>query len=141
MWYNKIKLINHTREGTLHLSETKISRGTTYALVIFDLIVSIVVTLKIAPSNLHLLLKIGIIVVMFLAAFLIMNITKFGIGLVAITAVSLLFAWVINGIVIAPYVEDTIWKWILRVCSLLICFLGHLKLTVWNMVIKEKFSK
>ena len=123
------------------MSETKISRGTTYALVIFDLIVSIVVTLKIAPSNLHLLLKIGIIVVMFLAAFLIMNITKFGIGLVAITAVSLLFAWVINGIVIAPYVEDTIWKWILRVCSLLICFLGHLKLTVWNMVIKEKFSK
>ena len=119
--------------------ETGLSRAATSFLVFFDLLVAIVVGIKFAPSNLHLLLKIGIVVLVFLGAFFLMNITKFGIGLVAVTGISLLFTCLINGLIIAPYVEDTVWMWVLRVCAFLICFLGHLKLTVWDTVIREKF--
>ncbi|MCR5142850.1 MAG: hypothetical protein K6C68_10070 [Ruminococcus sp.] len=108
-------------------------------LIFFDFLVSILAGIKLVPSNLHLLLKIGIVVVMFIGALIIMNITKFGIGLIAVTAVSLLFTWVVNGIIIAPYVEDNVWIWVLRVCAFLISFLGHLKFTIWDTIIKEKF--
>lgn len=52
---------------------------------------------------------------------------------------SVLFTWVMNGIIIAPKVDDTVWKWVLRACAFLICFLGHLKLTVWDEEIKDRF--
>ena len=119
--------------------ETSISRATMSILIFFDLLISILVGIKLVPSNLHLLLKISIVVVFFLGALIVMNITKFGIGLIAVTAISLLFAWVINGIIIAPYVEDNLWTWVLRVCAFLISFLGHLKFTIWDTIIKEKF--
>lgn len=119
--------------------ESRISKATISMLILFDLLVSILAGIKLVPSNLHLLLKIGIVVVMFIGALIIMNITKFGIGLIAVTAVSLLFTWVVNGIIIAPYVEDNVWTWVLRVCAFLISFLGHLKFTIWDTIIKEKF--
>ena len=119
--------------------ETSLSRAMTSFLVFFDLLVSIVVGVKLVPSNLHILLKIGLVVLVFFGAFFIMNITKFGIGLVAVTGISFVFTWLINGLIISPYVEDTTWMWILRICAFLICFLGHLKLTIWDTVIKEKF--
>ena len=49
-----------------------------------------------------------------------MNIKKFGIGLLAIIGLSVLFTWVMNGIIIAPKVDDTVWKWVLRACAFLI---------------------
>ncbi len=119
--------------------ESRISKATISMLIFFDFLVSILAGIKLVPSNLHLLLKIGIVVVMFIGALIIMNITKFGIGLIAVTAVSLLFTWVVNGIIIAPYVEDNVWIWVLRVCAFLISFLGHLKFTIWDTIIKEKF--
>ena len=119
--------------------ESRISKATISMLIFFDLLVSILAGIKLVPSNLHLLLKIGIIVVMFIGTLVIMNITKFGIGLIAVTAVSLLFTWVMNGIIIAPYVEDNVWTWVLRVCAFLISFLGHLKFTIWDTIIREKF--
>ena len=106
---------------------------------LFDIIVAIVVAIKFVPSNVHLILRILIIIGIFFAAFFIMNIRKFGIGLIAIIALSILFTWVANGIIIAPKVEDTVWKWVLRACAFLICFLGHIKLTVWDEEIKDKF--
>ncbi len=106
---------------------------------LFDILVSIFVGIKCVPSGIHILLRILIIFGIFFAAFFIMNIEKFGIGLIAIIALSLLFTWVANGIIISPKVDDTVWKWVLRVCAFLICFLGHVKLTVWDEIIKDKF--
>jgi len=107
--------------------------------MLFDIIVSIVVGIKCIPSGVHIILRILIIFAIFFAAFFIMNIKKFGIGLLAIIWLSVLFTWVMNGIIIAPKVDDTVWKWVLRACAFLICFLGHLKLTVWDEEIKDRF--
>ena len=85
--------------------------------MLFDIIVSIFVGIKCIPSGVHVILRILIIFAIFFAAFFIMNIKKFGIGLVAII----------------------VWKWVLRACAFLICFLGHLKLTVWDEEIKDRF--
>lgn len=108
--------------------------------MLFDVIVAILVGIKLFPANLHFILRILIVFSIFFFAFFIMNIKKFGIGLVTIIALSLLFAWVINGLIISPYVNDGIWKWVLRACGFLTCFLGHIKLTVWDKEIKEKFG-
>ena len=107
--------------------------------ILFDVIVSIMVGIKCIPSSVHLFLRILIIFAIFFVAFFIMNIKKFGIGLIAIVALSLLFTWVVNGLIIDPKVDDTVWKWVLRICAFLICFLGHIKLTIWDDVIKDKF--
>lgn len=106
--------------------------------MLFDVIVAILVGIKLFPANLHIILRILIVFSIFFAAFFIMNIKKFGIGLFTIIALSILFAWVINGLIISPYVTDNIWKWVLRSCGFLICFLGHIKLTVWDKAIKER---
>lgn len=109
--------------------------------VLFDVIVSIIVGIRFIPSDVHILLRILIIFAVFFVAFFIMNVRKFGIGLIAITALIGLFTWIINGLIVLPYVEDAVWMWILRVCAFLICFLGHWKLTVWDTVIKNKISR
>ncbi len=106
---------------------------------LFDILVSIFVGIKCIPSGVHISLRILIIFVIFFVAFFIMNIRKFGIGLIAIIALSLLFTWVANGFIIAHNVDDTAWKWVLRSCAFLICFLGHIKLTVWDKEIKDRF--
>ena len=108
--------------------------------LIFDLIVSIIVWVKYIPSNIHLFFRALLIIAIFFASVLIMNIKKFGLGLIAIIAVSVLFTWVMNGLIISPYVEDTVWTWILRSCAFLISFLGHLKLTTWDELIKDKIA-
>ena len=108
--------------------------------LLFDLLVAIMIGIKVVPSTVHIFFRILIIFAVYIAAALIMNIKKFGIGILAIIAVSGLFTWIMNGPIIAPYVEDNVWKWVLRVCAFLICFLGHLKLTIWDEVIKEKIS-
>lgn len=108
--------------------------------LIFDLIVSIIVGVKYIPSNIHLFFRALLIIAIFFASVLIMNIKKFGLGLIAIIAVSVLFTWVMNGLIISPYVEDTVWTWILRSCAFLISFLGHLKLTTWDELIKDKIA-
>ena len=106
----------------------------------FDLIVSIIVGIKFIPTNIHIFFRVLIIISIFFISVLIMNIKKFGLGLIAIIAVSVLFSWVMNGLIISPYVEDTTWKWILRSCAFLISFLGHLKLTTWEELIKDKIA-
>ena len=108
--------------------------------LLFDLLVAIMIGIKVVPSTVHIFFRILIIFAVYIAAALIMNIKKFGIGILAIIAVSGLFTWIMNGLIIAPYVEDNVWKWALRVCAFLICFLGHLKLTIWDEVIKDKIS-
>ena len=121
--------------------ENRLSQNIGVKIVLFfDLIVSIMVGIKCIPSNVHIFFRILIIIAIFFAAMFIMNIKKFGIGILAIAAVSCLFTWVINGLIISPYVEDNVWKWVLRVCAFLICFLGHLKLTIWDEVMKDKIS-
>ena len=70
-----------------------------------------------------------------------MNIKKLGIGIISIIALSTLFAWVINGFIVSPYVDDNVWKWILRACAFMICFLGHIKMTIWDSIIKDKIGK
>ena len=108
--------------------------------LLFDLLVAIMIGIKVVPSTVHIVFRILIIFAVYIAAALIMNIRKFGIGILAIIAVSLLFTYIMNGLIIASYVEDNVWKWVLRVCAFLICFLGHLKLTIWDEVIKDKIS-
>lgn len=112
----------------------------TRIVTLFDVIVSIIVGIKFVPSGVHIILRIIIIIGIFFAAFFIMNIKKFGIVLIAILALSVLFTWVMNGLIISPYVDDTVWKWILRACAFLICALGHIKLTVWDEILKDKIS-
>ena len=69
----------------------------------FDLIVSIIVGIKFIPTNIHIFFRVLIIISIFFISVLIMNIKKFGLGLIAIIAVSVLFSWVMNGLIISPY--------------------------------------
>lgn len=102
----------------------------TSIIIIWDIIVAFVVGFSFT-SGLHTVFRILISIGLLLGFFVLSNVTKFKIGLLAIITISIFFTLSMDNFFITSN-TDAIWTWTLRICFFLISFFVHKNLTIWK---------